>query len=298
MRIATTQFHATLNRSLELNQTAVTRLTQQMASGKRVMVPSDDPVTNVRLSRLTREEAIIDQYRENISAVKIRLSKNESYLSGMIGDLSQASDLLVWAADGSNTPDDLKSMVDSLVALRDSMAYTANTRDQEGKYLFSGTQTDTPPLAFDGATYSYAGNAGEQKVVVGNGITQTVNVNVGGLDVLLNKMNEAIDALANTTTDSSVEPMKSLIAETMSLVQSTQDGLSGKVAKLGGAQNVLATLDSNHANVSLSNKTAMTELGQLDYGIASTQLSGYNMALQATYQSYSKISALSLFNVL
>ncbi len=298
MRIATTQFHATLNRSLELNQTAVTRLTQQMATGKRVMVPSDDPVTNVRLSRLTREEAIIDQYRENISAVKIRLSKNESYLSGMIGDLSQASDLLVWAADGSNTPDDLKSMVDSLVALRDSMAYTANTRDQEGKYLFSGTQTDTPPLAFDGATYSYAGNAGEQKVVVGNGITQTVNVNVGGLDVLLNKMNEAIDALANTTTDSSVEPMKSLIAETMSLVQSTQDGLSGKVAKLGGAQNVLATLDSNHANVSLSNKTAMTELGQLDYGIASTQLSGYNMALQATYQSYSKISALSLFNVL
>jgi flagellar hook-associated protein 3 FlgL len=298
MRIASTQFHATLNRSLELNQTAVSRLSQQMASGKRVMVPSDDPITSVRLSRLTREEAIIDQYRENIGAVQIRLSKNESYLSGMVGDLTEAHDLLVWAADGSNTPDDLKSMVDSLVALRDSLAYTANTRDQEGKYLFSGTQTDTAPLAFDGSAYGYAGNAGEQKVVVGNGITQTVNVNVGGLDVLLNKMTEAIDALKNTTTDSSAEPMKSLLADTMSLVQSTQDGLSAKVAKLGGAQNVLSTLDSNHANVSLSNKTAMTELGQLDYGVASTELAGYNMALQATYQSYSKISALSLFNVL
>jgi flagellar hook-associated protein 3 FlgL len=298
MRIASTQFHATLNRSLELNQTAVSRLSQQMASGKRVMVPSDDPITSVRLSRLTREEAIIDQYRENIGAVQIRLSKNESYLSGMVGDLTEAHDLLVWAADGSNTPDDLKSMVDSLVALRDSLAYTANTRDQEGKYLFSGTQTDTAPLAFDGSAYSYAGNAGEQKVVVGNGITQTVNVNVGGLDVLLNKMTEAIDALKNTTTDSSAEPMKSLLADTMSLVQSTQDGLSAKVARLGGAQNVLSTLDSNHANVSLSNKTAMTELGQLDYGVASTELAGYNMALQATYQSYSKISALSLFNVL
>jgi flagellar hook-associated protein 3 FlgL len=298
MRIASTQFHATLNRSLELNQTAVSRLSQQMASGKRVMVPSDDPITSVRLSRLTREEAIIDQYRENIGAVQIRLSKNESYLSGMVGDLTEAHDLLVWAADGSNTPDDLKSMVDSLVALRDSLAYTANTRDQEGKYLFSGTQTDTAPLAFDGSAYGYAGNAGEQKVVVGNGITQTVNVNVGGLDVLLNKMTEAIDALKNTTTDSSAEPMKSLLADTMSLVQSTQDGLSAKVARLGGAQNVLSTLDSNHANVSLSNKTAMTELGQLDYGVASTELAGYNMALQATYQSYSKISALSLFNVL
>ncbi|HEX8606195.1 MAG TPA: flagellar hook-associated protein FlgL [Pseudoduganella sp.] len=298
MRIATTQFHATLNRSLELNQTAVSRLSQQMASGKRVMVPSDDPITSVRLSRLTREEAIIDQYRENIGAVQIRLTKNESYVSGMVGDLTEAHDLLVWAADGSNTPDDLKSMVDSLVALRDSLAYTANTRDQEGKYLFSGTQTDTAPLAFDGTAYSYAGNTGEQKVVVGNGITQTVNVNLSGLDGLLNKMTEAIDALKNTTTDSSAAPMKTLLGDTMALVQSTQDSLAGKVAKLGGAQNVLATLDSNHANVSLSNKTAMTELGQLDYGVASTELAGYNMALQATYQSYSKISALSLFDVL
>ncbi|GGY47740.1 flagellar hook-associated protein FlgL [Pseudoduganella albidiflava] len=298
MRIATTQYQATLARSLELNQTMASRLTQQMASGKAVMLPSDDPISHVRISRLTREEAIIDQYRENIGAVKIRLSKNESYLSGMVGDLTKANDLLVWAADGGNTPDDLKSMVDSLVAIRDSVLYTANTRDQEGKYLFSGTMTDTPPIAFDGASYSYAGNAGEQKVVVGNGITQTVNVNAGGVDALLNKLTEAIDALRNTTTDSSAEPLKGLISETMTMVQSTQDDLAGKVAKLGGAQNVLATLDSNHANVSLSNKSAMTELGQLDYGVAASELSGYNMALQATYQSYSKISNLSLFNVL
>lgn len=298
MRIASTQFNATMNRSLELNQTMASRLTQQMASGKSIMVPSDDPITNVRLSRLTREEAIIDQYRENIGAVKIRLAKNESYLSGMVGDLGEAHDLLVWAADGSNTPDDLKSMVDSLVALRDSLAYTANTRDQEGNYLFSGTMTNTPPIAFDGTAYSYAGNAGEQKVVVGNGITQTVNVDVGGLDTLLNKMNEAIDALKNTTTDSSAEPLKSLLSDTMALVGSTQDSLAGRIARLGGAQNVLSTLDSNHASVSLSNKMAMNELGELDYGVAASELSGYNMALQATYQSYSKISNLSLFNVL
>jgi flagellar hook-associated protein 3 FlgL len=298
MRIASTQFHATLTRSLDLNQTSVSRLTEQMASGKAVMLPSDDPITNVRLSRLSREEAIIGQYRENIAAVKIRLSKNESYLSGMVGDLNQAHDLLVWAADGSNTPDDLKAMVDSLVALRDSLAYTANTRDQEGKYLFSGTLTDTPPIAFDGATYSYAGNADAQKVVIGNGITQPVNVDVGGLEGLLNKMNEAIDALRNATTDSSEPVLKTLIGETMTMVSSTQDALAGKIAKLGGAQNVLATLDSNHANVSLSNKAAMTELGQLDYSVAASELSGYNMALQATYQSYSKISNLSLFNAL
>lgn len=298
MRIATTQFQATLSRSLDLNQTSVSRLTEQMATGKSMMVPSDDPIASVRVSRLAREEAIIDQYRENIGAVKIRMSKNESYLSGMVGDMTEAHDLLVWAADASNTPDDLKSMVTSLESLRDSLLYTANTRDQEGKYLFSGTLTNTAPIVLDGTTYRYAGNAGEQKVVVGNGITQAVNVSLGGLETLLNKMNQAIDALKNTTTGSSVEPLKSVIGETMTLVSSTQDQVAGKIARLGGAQNVLATLDGNHANVSLSNKMAMTELSQLDYGVAATELSGYNMALQATYQSYSKVGNLSLFNVL
>ncbi|AXA90355.1 flagellar hook-associated protein FlgL [Massilia sp. YMA4] len=298
MRIATTQYQATLGRSLELNQTMASRISQQMSTGRNILVPSDDPVTNVRISRLTREESIVGQYRENIASVKIRLTKNESYMTGMVGDLHAAHDLLVWAADGSNTPDDLKSMVGSLEALRDSILYNANTRDQEGKYIFAGTAVTTKPIEFDGTTYSFAGNADEQKVVVGNGITQTVNVDVSGVETVLNDLNTAIEALRNTTTDSSHDPLKSVLSNTMASVESAQEALAAKIAKFGGAQNVLTTLDGNHANVSLSNKTAMNDLAQLDYGVASTELAGYNMALQASYQSYSKISNLSLFNVL
>lgn len=301
MRIATSQFQSTMQRSLELNQTMVSRLMEQLATGKALLVPSDDPVKSVRISRLNREEAIIGQYRENIGAVKVRLSKNETYMSGMVGDLAEAHDLLVWAADGSNTPDDLKSMVTSLESLRESLMYTANTRDQEGKYLFSGTQTGTPPIRLDADTgeYVYDGNSGEQKVIVGNGVSQAVNVNVGGVETLLNQLNVVIDGLKNASGSGSSEPeLRQKITDTMNLVESTQNDLAGKIATLGGAQNILTTLDTNHANVSLSNSTAMTDLAQVDIGIASTQLAGYNLALQATYQSYSKVSGLSLFNVL
>ncbi|WEF34039.1 flagellar hook-associated protein FlgL [Pseudoduganella chitinolytica] len=298
MRIATTQYQATLARSLELNQTMTARISQQMSTGQNILVPSDDPITNVRVSRLNREEAIVGQYRENIGAVKIRLTKNESYMSGMVGDLGAAHDLLVWAADGSNTPDDLKSMVGSLEALRDSILYNANTRDQEGKYIFAGTEVTKTPIVFDGTTYTFDGNTKEQKVVVGNGITQAVNVDVSGVETVLNDLNAAIDALRNTTTDSSHDPLKSVLSNTMASVETAQEALAAKIAKFGGAQNVLSTLDGNHANVSLSNKTAINDLARLDYGVASTELAGYNMALQASYQSYSKISNLSLFNVL
>ena len=69
MRIATSQYQAMMTQSLELNQESITYVTQQMANGNRIQLPSDDPVDSVRLSRLKREEAGIKQYRNNIAAI-------------------------------------------------------------------------------------------------------------------------------------------------------------------------------------------------------------------------------------
>src|SRR5471032_1433569 len=249
MRIASSQFEATMNRGLEFNQENISKLTEQLATGNAIQLPSDDPVTDVRLSRLEREQDTVTQYRANIGALKTRLSNNESYLTGVVNDITQASDQLVWASDGSNSSADLNSMVSTLQSVRDSIFFAANTKDSEGHYIFSGNQTNTAaitigPNAAVGSRYSYTGDTGQQEVTVGNGITQTANVNVKGLDTYLNQ------------------------------------------------------LDTNHANVSLSNETAISDIGQLDYGVASTELNGYNLALQASYKAYSKISSLSLFNVI
>lgn len=301
MRIATSQFQATMNRSLNTNQGALASLTNRMASGNKLDVPSDDPVTAVRLSRLDREEAIVGQYRDNIAAIKIRLSSNETYLQSMVNDITQSHDLLVWASDVSNTPDDLKSMTSTLNSLRESLYYAANQKDQEGRYIFSGTLTDTPAINYDenapvGSRYTFTGNTNEQKSVVGNGISQTVNVDVKGLEDLLNKMDSTIAALSDPA--GSGLDVKATLAANMDGATATMEMIAGKIASFGGAQNVMATLDGNHASVSLSNKTAILDLGSLDMAEAATELNGYNNALQASYKAYAKISNLSLFNVL
>jgi flagellar hook-associated protein 3 FlgL len=74
--------------------------------------------------------------------------------------------------------------------------------------------------------------------------------------------------------------------------------VGGKVAVIGGQQNVLKTIDANHENVSLSNQTAILDIGQLDVGTAAIELNGYQTALQASYTAYSKIGKLSLFSML
>jgi len=303
MRIATSQYQAMMTQSLATNQERITYVTQQMANGNRIQLPSDDPVDSVRLSRLKREEATITQYRSNIAAVNERLTKNEGYLQNMVNDMGSGRDLLVWASDGSNTPQDLNAMVTSLVSLRDSLMYNANTIDQEGRYVFSGTMTNTPAMAYDasaplGSRYSYSGNTNDQLVVVGNGITQVGNQNVKGLEKLLNQLDQTISTLSATGVNANDPAVRSVLKANLDGFDDALNLISGKVAVIGGQQNILKTIDANHENVSTSNQTAILDIGQLDVGAASIELNGYSTALQASYKAYSKIGTLSLFSVL
>lgn len=302
MRIASTQYHNTMNTALQDASARAQEMLERIASGKKLAVPSDDPVTAVRLSRLTREEAALTQYRDNISALSTRLQQNEALLDGMSTDLLQARDLLVWGADGGNTPEDVAAMAGSLKSLRDSLFYTANSRDQEGRYMFSGTATSTATLTIDGtqpagSRYSWTGNAGEQKVVVGNGITQTANVHLDQMAALLNQLDRTISSFESglSVNDPTV---RAEVTATMSAVDGGIDRISTLIAGLGGAQNTLQTLGDNHANVSLSNQQAGLTLGALDYSEAAVKLEGYSTALEATQKAYAKVSGLSLFDVI
>lgn len=303
MRVSSTQYQSTMNTALQNASSKLEDVMQQIASGKKVLHPSDDPITSVRLSRLTREDAALTQFRDNIGALKSRLQQNESLLSGMNGDMQQARDLMVWAADGGNNSQDVAAMASSLQSLRDSLFYAANSQDQEGRYLFSGTLTGTATITNNalaplGSRYNFTGNLGQQKVVVGNGVTQVANVSLQEMSTLLNQLDSTIATLQTPGISVSTPAIHTQVAATLDMLDTTMSSVSTKVANLGGEQNTLDTLDSNHANVSLSNKQAFLSLGQLDYGDAAVKLNGYTTAVQATQKAYAKVSGLSLFNVL
>ncbi|GGC74663.1 flagellin N-terminal helical domain-containing protein [Undibacterium terreum] len=303
MRIASTQYESTMLRSLQLNQGKTASLTAQMASGQKIQLPSDDPITSVQLSRLTREEATISQYRDNIGSLKIRLQKGEAYLTGMNNDMQEARDLLVWASDGGNASADLNSMVNSMQSLKDSLFYSSNSKDTEGNYVFSGTATNQPTITYDpaaplGSRYTFTGNTAQQNVVVGNGITQAANTDLQGMETLLNQMDNTIAALQVPGVSANNPAVRATLNANLDGIDTAMGLVSVKIATFGGTQNILSTLDSNHSNVSLSNKTAELDLGELDYSAAAIDLNGYTLALQATQKAYAKVSGLSLFNAL
>lgn len=303
MRIASTQYHTTMNTALQDASGRLEYVMQQMASGLRIQHPSDDPVNSVRVSRLTREEAALDQYRANIDALRSRLQQNEVVMDGMVSDLLQGRDLLVWAADGGNTSQDVQAMAGSLLALRDSLFYSANSKDQEGRYLFSGTATATAAISYNaaaavGARYSFSGNTDLQQVVIGNGVTEAANVTLQDMAAQLNLMDSTVATLSTTGVDINDPLVQANVRATLDGFDTALDFVNAEIAGLGGAQNMLETMQQNHANVSLSNQQSMITLGQLDYGDAAVKLNGYTTAVQATQKAYAKVSQLSLFDVI
>lgn len=303
MRIASTQYHETMSVALQDAGARLERVMQQMATGQRLLHPSDDPVTHVRLSRMEREESALVQYRDNIGALSARLAKNESSLSSMVQDMLQVRDLLVWAKDGGNTSEDVEAMSGSLATLRNGLFFTANVKDQEGRYLFSGTLGNQPALTRDpaapaGSRYTFTGNNVTQQVVVGNGITQPANVSLPELADLLNQMDSVIETLQTPNVNVSDPAAQAVLNAGLDGLDAGLDSVNAKIAHLGGAQNIIATLGDNHGNVSVANQQAKIVLGQLDYGQAATELGGYTLALKATQAAYAKVSGLSLFDVI
>jgi flagellar hook-associated protein 3 FlgL len=297
MRIATSQYSQTMNTALQTANAGLTQVMSQMASGSRILKPSDDTISTVRLARLSREEAALDQYRSNIAALTTRLQNNETTLTSMQDDLLMVRDLMAWAADGASTPEDVKAMATSLESLRDSLFYSANTRNAEGQWMFSGTASNVPTLQLTAGVYSFGPgvNAQTQQVAVGDGVTIAANVSLQeyGLDVFLNDLQAAITAFSNGSYVGANPAGAQIDA-----VDGLMDFLSGQIAQQGGRQNVINTMDDNHAAVSLSNKEATLALGKVDYAEAAIRLNSYELAVQATQKAYARVSNLSLFDVL
>lgn len=304
MRISNAQITAMMHGSMNTSSEKLGKLMQQMATGERMLLPSDDPISAVRVLRIEREEATLTQYRTNIANVAGNLSKQEANLKAASDSMLNVRDLLLWAANGSNTSEDLAAIANELGNLEKTILSFANVRDEEGRYLFSGTLSDRPAITFDAATQSYqlTGNDQYRQAAVANGVLVEENVTAaqvfGGGVGMLNDLNALVKMLADPALDASDPAVRASVTATLNSLDKTHGDLLGAVSEAGGRQNTLTLLSSSNEDVSLVNKKIEGELSQLDYATASIDLNNYQLSLQATQKTYLKINGLSLFGML
>ncbi|WP_081811792.1 flagellar hook-associated protein FlgL [Ectopseudomonas composti] len=304
MRITNSQITSMMHSSMNASSAELGKLMQQMATSKRILLPSDDPIASVRVLRVQREEASLEQFRKNIANVSGSLSTQEANLKSTSDAMLNVRDLLLWAANGSNTGEDLAAMAGELSIIEDTLFSFANVRDEEGRYLFSGTLSDIPALAFDAATqtYSVTGNDKHRQAAVANGVLVDENVTAAsvfgaGVDVL-NDLHGLINTLQDPALDVTDPAVRQQIVDTLGALDEAHGRVMSSITELGGRQNALTLLTDSNEDVSLVNQKIEGELSQLDYAGATIDLNNYQLALGATQKTYLKINQMSLFSLL
>src|SRR5437868_6402824 len=94
---------------------------RQVATGKRIEQPSDDPTAMASLVGERDQLASVDRYSRSADSVSARLSVVDSVLSDVIEKLTSAQTTVTGARNSTNTAAQREAAAQSLLSLRDSL---------------------------------------------------------------------------------------------------------------------------------------------------------------------------------
>ena len=172
MRLSTSWMYQQSLGTMMNQQSALAASQNQVSTGRRINVASDDPAGAGRMVSLNHILAANTQYTANIDAANTRLNTSQSTLNAVNGLYDSARDLTLQALNGSLADSDRQAIATQLTQMRDQLMQLANTTDANGQALFAGTSSSTVPFVknADGSV-GYLGNGDQPHAAIGAGLT-------------------------------------------------------------------------------------------------------------------------------
>jgi flagellar hook-associated protein 3 FlgL len=171
MRITNNVLVNNLKNNLSRNIRNIERTENQLATGKRISKPSEDPtgiVESLRLASRIRENR---QFQENVKDASAWLNTTDEALGSLNIALTRAYELTIQGANGSLAPDDRAAISAEMKQLIAEAGAIANTTHGD-RYIFGGTNTTQEP--YDGTTWH--DNDRSIKYEIGVGVEIPINI--------------------------------------------------------------------------------------------------------------------------
>jgi flagellin-like hook-associated protein FlgL len=140
MRVTEQQTFGVLVNNLERSRARSLELQQQLSTGKKVRMPSDDPSAFNRISLDKASVASIDQRLRNISFGRTRLDLSDKLLSSTTDTLSRVQELAVQFGSDTNGPAE-RVIGSSEVRQLYSLVQQYANAELNGQAVFTGTST-------------------------------------------------------------------------------------------------------------------------------------------------------------
>ncbi|MGB2712138.1 MAG: flagellar hook-associated protein FlgL [Conexibacter sp.] len=288
MRITTAMTSRSTLRDLNDDLGRISRLQRKLSTGKEITRPSDDPYGASRALALRGDVEGLQQYQRNVGDGTAWLNTCDTALAQVSDALHRVRELLVAAGNDASGPEARAAAAAELDQLIEAVKQEANVTFG-GRYVFSGTATDTPPYALGGAD-TYAGDAGTITREIGPGVTMPINADISGLlgegqaaadDKLLDTLRDIADHMRGTTpADASA-----LRGTDLARIDDNFDTLNALRADIGARTNRLAIAQSRLASIEENTTQLLSDTEDADIAKTlveySTQQAAYNAALRA-----------------
>lgn len=286
--------------SMLAQQAKLSQTQLQVASGKRILSPKDDPVGAAYSLDLRTAISLTEQYQSNADRAQARLELQEGTLKGVDDLIPRIKELTVQGLNDTNSAGDRRAIAKELRQINDELMALANTKDSNGEFIFAGYDADGIPFAnpADGI-FSYSGDAGSRTLQIsatrqiqdrenGFDVFMDIETSVGGKRNLFETVHGIIAGLEADAPDSAYLDDINLVQEHIADARTT-----------GGAR--LNSIDQQKGvndQFILTMKSALSETEDLDLAEALSRFEQELVALQAAQQTFNMVQGLSLFQYL
>lgn len=154
-------------------------LQQQVASGRRIERPSDDPTAALRILPLQNDLRNLTQMTDNVALARESLDTGAASLEDGSSILQRVRELTMQAANGTMAAGDRASIGDEMDQLLQQLVGIGNSRRGD-RFLFGGTESGVPPFEIvdgpGGTRVEYRGNQQRLEIDVAPGVKTGLNV--------------------------------------------------------------------------------------------------------------------------
>lgn len=278
---------------------------EMISTGVKVAAASDAPATFASVSVARAASKRTGTYQETLNDSTSDLNAGVSVLQDVSTTLTRATQLAVTGASGTLDGPGFEAVASEVDALFDRLLSAAN-HQQDGRYLFGGTATETPPfrvdtLTADGkpATVAYDGAAERARALVSK--SQTVDTRYVGTEVFQAAGGDVFGALLGLRDDlrnsslndsAKTEAVSARLAD----IQNARSRITQAMGEQSGSLAGMEAITSRLADLKLNADSRAGELEGTDYAEAVLRLKEQEAAFQATLGVSAKLLQPSLLD--
>lgn len=145
MRVPTSTALGRIAADLRASFAALTRQHAFLSSGRRILVPSDDPAGAARALAVRSRQGAAEQFRRNVAESRSRLGSADSVVQSVVETITQAKAAAVQGANDTNDALARQSIGRQVDQLLETAVNLANSRATSGEYLFGGQEATVAP---------------------------------------------------------------------------------------------------------------------------------------------------------